>query len=141
MYRAFGIGFSTVCLIATIDSIVSKPTNILDINDYFEFDSLQENEDFQVYGLLKPGSFYFNQNTKSFHFTLTNLKQEVDVIYKGEIPYEFKEGENLILTCYVPNIKNKSRIIAHAIATNHSMEVENWEGKNSLLNQKSSTLN
>ena len=48
------------------------------------------------------------------------------MIYQGIIPPEFKEGENLILTGYIPNINNKNVMISTTFATNHSMEVENW---------------
>ena len=113
MYRLFGLAAGAALTIAFIDSVVSNPENILDINDYYEYDQLPENKDFQIYGVLKPSSFYLNPDTNNYHFTLTNYEKEVDVIYKGFLPMELKEGENLIITCYLPNKKNRSRIVAH----------------------------
>ena len=60
--------------------------------------------------------------------TITNFKREVDIIYKGELAVELKEGENTIFNAYVPNIKDKEKIVAYSYFTNHSLEVENWEG-------------
>lgn len=87
-----------------------------------------------------PNTFRYDLNTKKYYFTITNNKQELDIIYQGIIPPEFKEGENLILTGYIPNINNKKVIISTTFATNHSMEVENWEGKSNQIRDKSILL-
>jgi hypothetical protein len=52
--------------------------------------------------------------------------------------FEFKEGETIVLTGYLPDITDKSKIICIEYMTKHSMEVNNWQGKFffSLLNYK-----
>ncbi len=82
------------------------------------------------YGIVQPDSFRFDTTTENYFFTLTNFKDTIDVVYKGQIAIEFKEGENLILTAYRPSDEIKDKIIAFSYQTNHSMEVENWEGAN-----------
>jgi hypothetical protein len=36
---------------------------------------------------------------------MTDFKEEVNIIYKGIVKFEFKEGETLIITGYCPDLK------------------------------------
>ena len=85
------------------------------------------------YGLIEPNSLFYDSNSNVYHFTITNHKDTVDIIYKGHLPLEMKEGENIIATGYFTNSKRRDKIIAHHFMTNHSMEVENWSGNANVL--------
>ena len=50
-------------------------------------------------------------------------------LMKGMARFEFKEGETIVLTGYLPDITDKSKIICIEYMTKHSMEVNNWQGK------------
>lgn len=42
--------------------------------------------------------------------------------------FEFKEGETVVITGYIPDISKKNRMVCVEYMTKHSMEVENWKG-------------
>lgn len=42
---------------------------------------------------------------------LTDFDNEVEVFYRGETKYEFKEGETMVLTAYCPDISNRNKVI------------------------------
>lgn len=79
---------------------------------------------------MKPGTLSYNSVSKSWAMMLTNLKHDIEVLYKGSLNFETKEGETIIITGYFPNADDKQRMIATSFMTNHSMEVENWDCKN-----------
>lgn len=46
MFRFFGISAATLLGVGLIDTIFSSPSNIYDINDYYDYEELEENVDF-----------------------------------------------------------------------------------------------
>lgn len=77
----------------------------------------------------------YNTQKNQYSFTLTNWRNEVDVIYETNVPFEFKEGENLVLNAYQPR-RAKGRLMAKSMVTGHSLEMPKWEGKtSSFLNE------
>ena len=61
-------------------------------------------------------------------FIITDFKNEVEVLYNGMNKFEFKEGETIVITGYVPDVQHKNRIVCIDYMAKHSMEVENWQG-------------
>jgi hypothetical protein len=53
----------------------------------------------------------------------------VTVFYRGETKFEFKEGETMVLTAYLPDKKDKSKIIGIEYMTKHSMDGSLWQDK------------
>lgn len=51
----------------------------------------------------------------------------MNVVYRGELNFETKEGETVIITGYLPDSNNRSNMIAIEYVTNHGMETEKWE--------------
>ena len=80
------------------------------IEDYLNNTTIKENEKFQVAGIIKPGSIEIKRGTLDVKFVLTNFDDDLTVIYKGETKFEFKEGETLVLTAYVPDKKQKKKV-------------------------------
>ena len=60
---------------------------------------------------------------------LTNLEQEIEVLYRGTLNFETKEGETVVITGYFPDAENRKRMIGTSYMTNHSLEAENWDSK------------
>lgn len=54
---------------------------------------------------------------------------EMNIAYRGEIQFETKEGETVIVTGYLPDADNRTNMIAIEYVTNHGMEAEKWESK------------
>ena len=61
-------------------------------------------------------------------FIITDFKNEVEVLYNGMNKFEFKEGETIVITGYIPDVQHKNRIVCIDYMAKHSMEVENWQG-------------
>ena len=91
--------------------------------------------------MLKPNTLTFNSSGECFTFTITNFKNEIDVIYRGELVSEFRESDNIILTGYLPNEEDRTKFIAYSYYTNHSMEVENWQGSTGAMRNKDLLVN
>lgn len=91
--------------------------------------------------MVVPESFHYDANTGAYIFKITNFKDTIDVVYKGKTKLQFKEGDNVVLTGYLPNSDIKNRVIATSYITNHSMEVENWQGSNFNVRESSIILN
>ena len=81
---------------------------------------------FELYGVIQPGSLRYDPSRNSYQFRLTNFKKEVLVVFKGSSTFELKEGDNLIMTGYMPNESERYKVVATSFKTNHSMEAENW---------------
>ena len=71
---------------------------------------------------------------------MTNFKDTIDIDYQGPIKSQFKEGDKLVLTAYLPNVKQKSRLVGIDHLTNHSMETENWQGSTFKSRNKSAVF-
>lgn len=61
-------------------------------------------------------------------FILTDFSREVQVKYTGSTSLEFKEGEIIVLTAYIPDLRRRTKLVALDYMTKHSLEAENWEG-------------
>lgn len=44
-------------------------------------------------------------------FILTDFINDIEVFYRGATKFEFKEGETLILNAYMPDKRNKNKVI------------------------------
>lgn len=106
---------------------------MLSLADYFANNFLKDNEIFQMYGVLKVGSVSLKRGSLDTRFTITDFKNNIEVFYTGAMKFEFKEGETIVITGYCPDIKNKNKVICVDYMTKHALEVENWEGNNSLV--------
>ena len=93
------------------------------------------NEMIQLYGLIKPHSLKWSCERATYQFGLTDLKSDVNVSYQpvGGVPYEFKEGESVVLWGYYR--KKKCEFIGTGVQTNHSTEEQNWDQKKDYKNK------
>ena len=110
-----------------LNSLLWKPSIIYDISDFLEDSQISAEHIFQVYGIMKQNSLEYDPGSNSYRFVLTNFKNEISVIFKGLASIELKEGDNVIVTGYVPDEEDRGRIVATKYSTNHSMEKENWD--------------
>lgn len=62
---------------------------------------------------MKPGTFQVKRGTLETRFSLTDFQNDVEIFYRGATKFEFKEGETMVITAYVPDIKNKNRVTFH----------------------------
>lgn len=50
------------------------------------------------YGIFKPGSLIYDPINEIYNFVITNWREEVNIQYKSNLPFEFKEGDKIIIT-------------------------------------------
>ena len=79
---------------------------------------------------MKPGTLSYDSYSDSYKFVGTDHQGNgINILYKGELKFETREGETVILTGYLPDVDNRTQMIAVEYLTNHGLEQENWEGK------------
>jgi cytochrome c-type biogenesis protein CcmE len=61
------------------------------------------------------------RGTLQTEFVMTDFEDEIQVAYRGVSKFEFKEGEDLVLTGYCPNIEDKSFVVGIDYLTKHSL--------------------
>ena len=110
-----------------MNSLFWKPSIIYDISDFINDPEIRSNNIFKIYGVLKQNSIEYDTCSNCYRFEITNFKEDISVIFKGVASLELKEGDNVILTGYLPDENDKHLVVATEYNTNHSMEVENWE--------------
>ena len=69
------------------------------------------------------------RGTLQASFTVTDQETSIKVNYKGKSKFEFKEGEVIILSCYMPNSTEKDKVVAIDYVTKHSLETNDWKEK------------
>ena len=79
---------------------------------------------------MKPGTLTFDPSMRCYKFTATDFERDMNVIYRGDLAFETREGESLIMSGYFPNVYDRSRMVCFDFLVNHSLEAENWEDKN-----------
>ena len=77
--------------------------------------------------MVKPGTLTYDPKIKCYKFSLTDFQRDIGVIYRGDLAFETKEGETMVLTSYFPNVYDRSKMICVEFVVNHSLEVENWD--------------
>ena len=80
--------------------------------------------------MVKPGTLHFDSYSKTYRFVGTDHEgNEVNVIYRGKVAFETKEGETVVLVAYLPDAENRVSVVATEYVSNHGMEAEKWESK------------
>ena len=80
--------------------------------------------------MVKAGTISFDAYSGTYRFQLEDHDGNfVNVIYRGTLQFETKEGESVVLSGYLPDSNNKTNVIATQYMTNHSLEAEKWDGK------------
>ena len=116
-----------------VTSLANSKDTILNMKDLMTRDDLKENDTFQVvksvykYGIVKPGTLTFDQKMGAYRFVLTDFERDTNVVYRGELAFETREGESIIINGYFPDVLERSRLICTDFVVNHSLEVQNWE--------------
>ena len=53
----------------------------------------------------------------------------LSIFFLGSNKFEFKEGETIVLTCYLPDKTKKNVLFCIDYIVKHSMELNDWQGK------------
>ena len=69
----------------------------------------------------------YDSKSGAYRFVLTDFERDTSVIYRGELAFESREGESIVLHGYFPDVFDRSRLICTDFVVNHSLEVQNWD--------------
>ena len=89
------------------------------------------NEKIRIGGLVKENSLVKNQ--KSIKFIITDLKNEIIVTYKGQVPNLFSEGKGVIAE---GQLRDKKYFVANKILAKHDENYMPPEVKDILKEKK-----
>eukprot|EP01016_Furgasonia_blochmanni_P030776 TRINITY_DN3192_c0_g1_i1.p1 TRINITY_DN3192_c0_g1~~TRINITY_DN3192_c0_g1_i1.p1 ORF type:complete len:238 (+),score=26.54 TRINITY_DN3192_c0_g1_i1:54-767(+) len=132
LYRLLIVA-SLIHILATVGgSLFAERVVMMSVSDYVSNITLNENEVFKLFGAVKQGSIQMKRGALDTKFVVTDYKNEIEVIYSGTAKFEFKEGETIVLTGYVPDTRNRNRIVCVEYMTKHSMQVENWQDQQNI---------
>ena len=73
-----------------------------------------ENKKIRIGGMVKEGSIVID--SENIKFVVTDLKNEINVIYFGQVPNLFAEGKGVVAEGF---LKDKSFLIAEKILAKH----------------------
>jgi cytochrome c-type biogenesis protein CcmE len=111
IYRAIGIVASIHILGLVIGNKIFQKALTMSVVDYYQNTFVKENQQFQIAGVIKPGTFTVKRGTLETKFTITDFENDIEVFYRGATKFEFKEGETIILSAFLPDINNKKKVV------------------------------
>jgi len=123
-----------------LKSYSSADSTILSVLDLLSREDLKDDDTFKLvriftlfdrkYCVVKPGSLSYDSYSNTYKFVGTDHKGNgINILYKGDLKFETREGETVVLTGYLPDADNRTQMIAIEYLTNHALEKENWDGK------------
>ena len=77
--------------------------------------ALPQGKPFRVGGLVKPGSLRREEDGVSVRFVVTDMEQELAVVYRGILPDLFKEGKGVV----VQGRLLEGRLVASEVLAKH----------------------
>ena len=125
-----------------VTTLANTKDTVLTMKDLMTREDLKANDTFQVvgghykYGVVKPGTLTYDHKVGAYRFSLTDFERETSVIYRGELAFESREGESIIINGYFPDVFDRSRMICTDFVVNHSLEAQNWESRLRLASKK-----
>ena len=89
---------------------------------------------------MKPGTIRIKPGTLEYRFTVTDFKNEIDVLYKGAMPVAFKEGDMAIMGGFLADPKTAKTFVATNVTANHEIGGNRYKGKTNLEKRASMTM-
>lgn len=71
---------------------------------------------FRLGGLVEKGSVHFTQDGKEVRFTLTDRKQQIQVVFYGLLPDLFREGQGIVAQ---GKLNQQGQFIADEVLAKH----------------------
>ena len=127
LYKLFFLVIAGQAIYVIANKLTESSETILNMKDLLTREDLKDNDTFKVYGAVKPGTLTFDPKIGCYKFVMTDFERDISVIYRGELAFETREGETMIITGYFPNIFDRSRLVCVDFVVNHSLEVEKWD--------------
>jgi cytochrome c-type biogenesis protein CcmE len=82
--------------------------------------------------VVKHGSIEMKKGTLENRFTLTDFKNDIQVLYKGPLPATFREGDMAGVGGFLACHKNPTCFIGTSVQANHEIAPDRWLGETNL---------
>ena len=105
---------ATAVILFIFKSLEDNVVYFFSPTEIYNKSNISFNEKIRIGGLVKENSLVKNQ--KSIKFIITDLKNEIIVTYKGQVPNLFSEGKGVIAE---GQLKDKKYFIANKILAKH----------------------
>ena len=87
---------------------------------------------FKMSGVIKHGSIEMKKGTLENRFTMTDFKNDIQVLYKGSLPATFREGDMASVGGFLADHKNPTCFIGTSVQANHDIAPDKWLGETNL---------
>lgn len=99
---------------------------------YFMQHSTLPGQRFKLSGVVKHGSIEMKKGTLENRFTLTDFKNDIQILYKGSLPATFREGDMASVGGFLADHKNPTCFIGTNVQANHDIAPDKWLGETNL---------
>jgi cytochrome c-type biogenesis protein CcmE len=83
-------------------------------------------------GVVKHGSIEMKKGTLENRFTLTDFKNDIQILYKGSLPATFREGDMASVGGFLADHKNPTCFVGTNVQANHDIAPDRWLGETNL---------
>ena len=105
---------ATAVILFIFKSLEDNVVYFFSPTEIYNKSNISFNEKIRIGGLVKENSLVKNQ--KSIKFIITDLKNEIIVTYKGQVPNLFSEGKGVIAE---GQLRDKKYFVANKILAKH----------------------
>lgn len=84
---------------------------------------------YNVAGIVKPGTIQMIKGTDEMSFVITDYEHQMNVFYKGIVPANFLEGNTVIATGSLTNVKKPDTLMCTKVLTDHGYNSDQWLSK------------
>ena len=105
---------ATAVILFIFKSLEDNVVYFFSPTEIYNKSNISFNEKIRIGGLVKENSLAKNQ--KSIKFIITDLKNEIIVTYKGQVPNLFSEGKGVIAE---GQLRDKKYFVANKILAKH----------------------
>ena len=114
IFLIFSLLLATVIIFFIFKSLEDNVVYFFSPTEIYNKSNISFNEKIRIGGLVKENSLVKNQ--KSIKFIITDLKNEIIVTYKGQVPNLFSEGKGVIAE---GQLRDKKYFVANKILAKH----------------------
>ena len=95
---------------------------------YFIMHTPKPGERYKLSGIIKKNSIELKKGTQDVKFVITDFKNDIAVMYKGNLPSSFREGDMTYLGGFLADPEDPTLFIATSVTANHEISVDKYVG-------------
>ena len=96
---------------------------------FFQLHTSEPGERYRMSGIIKNGSIEIKKGTSDNRFVLSDFRSDILVLYKGSLPYYFKEGDMAHIGGFLADPDDPTTFIATSVSGSHEISVDKYIGE------------